>query len=198
MASCHGYYITKDNLKVIGQYSLNRTFYNESFEYCLKNLISLPRCVWTFKKHIGNMIFPMPENLPFEDVWFSLIIKKYARKIFYVNKKLYYYRQHSNQVYGGILNFDKEIITFRAKRMLKFIDVVEKDQTKRRISRIKNEDFFDDIRCFYRLLAGEKLKLWDIMISDIPVRLKLQLLVYRKFSFFAPLIIRFKWLLDRV
>lgn len=196
--SCHNYYITKGDLKVIGEYSPNKAFFNESFNYCVKNLISLPRCVWSFMRHIGDMIFPIPENFPFEDVWFSLIIKKYAgANINRIDKPLYYYRQHNNQVYGGILNFDEEILTFRAKGMLKLIDIIEQEQTKRLTSETKEKDFFKDIRSFYRLLARGKLKLCDIMTSDIPVKLKLKLLVYKKFNLLAPSIIKLKWLLDR-
>jgi len=197
-ASCHNCYITRGNLKVIGEYSPNKAFFSKSFDYCMKNLISLPRFVWSFKRHIGDMIFPMPESLPFEDVWFTLVIKKYAEaNISRIDKPLYYYRQHNNQTYGGILNFEDQIISFRAKRMLSLIDVIEKEQTKRLISGIKDEDFFKDIQSFYRLLAREKLKLWDIMKTDIPVELKLKLLVYKKFNFLAPSIMKLKWLLDR-
>jgi glycosyltransferase involved in cell wall biosynthesis len=197
--SCHNYYITKGNLKIIAEYSPRKAFFNESFNYCVKNLVSLPRCVWSFKRHIGNMIFPMPEDLPFEDVWFSLIIKKYAgSNIKRVDKPLYYYRQHDNQVYGGILNFDKEVITFRAKRMLKLIEVIKHEQTKRLISGIKDKDFFKDIGSFYRLLAEEKLKLWYIITSGIPFKLKLKLLVYKKLTLLAPLIVRSKWQLDKI
>ena len=90
-ASCHDYYITNSNLKIFAKYSMNKAFFNESFEHCMRYLISLPRCVWSFKRHIGDMIFPMPDNLPFEDVWFSLIIKKYAgTNIHHISQPLYY------------------------------------------------------------------------------------------------------------
>lgn len=198
-ATCHGYYVTGSDLTVLAQYSLNRTFLARSFDYCAKHLISLPRCVWTFTRRIGDVIFPMPEDLPFEDVWFSLVIKKYAGpSIKPINVPLYYYRQHRNQVYGGILNFDKNNLIFRAKRMLRFIDVIEHEPTERLVRGLEGNDFFRDIGCFYRLLADEQVRLWDILRADISIRLRSKLLVYRKLGFLAPAIVRLKWRLDRL
>jgi glycosyltransferase involved in cell wall biosynthesis len=197
-ASCHDYYIAKSDLRVIGEYSMNKAFFRKSFDDCLKNLISLPRCIWLFKRHIGNMIFPMPDNLPFEDVWFSLIIKKYAGpNIYHVPQPLYYYRQHKNQTFGGVLNFNKQIVIFRANRMLKFIEAIEQDPTKRLTSGIKDPDFFEDITSFYLLLAQERLRLQDIIRQVIPRELKLKLLIYRKLSFLTMSLLKLKWLLDR-
>jgi len=197
-ASCHDYYIAKSNLRVVSEYSMNRTFFSESFDYCLKNLISLPRCVWLFKRHIADMIFPMPDNLPFEDVWFSLIIKKYAdANIRHIAKPLYYYRQHNNQAFGGVLNFNKQTVIFRAKRMQKLIQAIEQDPTKRLTAGIEEQDFFSDISCYYTLLARDRLGLRDIIGPAIPTGLKFKLLVYKKFSFFAPSLLKLKWLLDR-
>ena len=196
-ALCHDGYVTTNKLRIIGNYSVNKSILIKDFSYCLKYLKSLPRWTWSFKRSIGDRIFPMPTELPFEDVWFSLMIKKYAKRICCINDKLYYYRQQDNQVYGGILNFSEHILTFRAKRMLKLIDVIKEEKTRRLISGIEDQDFFEDISSFYRLLAREKLRLWDIMTPALPVRLKLKLLVYRKFNFIAPSLIKMKWLLDR-
>ena len=197
-AGCHDYYIANTNLKVIGEYSMNKAYFRKSFDDCLKNLISLPRCVWLFKRHIGDTIFPMPDNLPFEDVWFSLIIKKYAGpNIYHVPQPLYYYRQHKNQTFGGVLNFDKQTVIYRANRMLKLIKAIEQDPTKRLTCEIKDPDFFKQITSFYLLLAQEKLRLQDIIRAKIATQLKLKLLIYRKLSFLTMSLLKLKWLLDR-
>jgi len=195
---CHDSYITTSHLRILGNYSIDKSILDKDFLYCLKYLKSLPRCTWSFIRDIGDKIFPMPTSLPFEDVWFSLIIKKYARRIYCVNEKLYYYRQHNKQVFGGILNFDSEVVSFRAERMLNVIDVIEHERTKRLISRINDEDFFNEIRHFYGLLAQKKLNFGEIVRSDVPLEFKLKLLVYKKLSFFAPRIVRLKWFFDKI
>ncbi len=197
-ASCHDCYIARSNLKIVGEYSMNKAYFSKSFEYCLKNLISLPRWTWSFKRNIGNIIFPMPEDLPFEDVWFSLIIKKFAKdNIRHIAKPLYYYRQHSKQVFGGILNFNPEIVSFRAQRILKLIDVIKHEQSKRLISGINGTDFFDEIRRFYELSAKETIGLWEIITLDMVPELKAKLLLYKKMRLIVPLIVRLKWFLDK-
>jgi len=196
--SCHDCYIAERNLRVVSEYSMNRAFFSRSFDYCMKNLISLPRGVWLFKRPIGDMIFPMPDNLPFEDVWFSLIIKKYAGvNIRHIGKPLYYYRQHNDQVFGGVLNFESDIVLFRARRMLQLIDVIKHEQTKRLVSGKDDENIFGHIRCFYELLAKETLSLGEIITSCTPLEFKAKLLLYRKLSFLAPLIVRLKWSFDK-
>ena len=197
-AVCHDGYVTTSDLQIIGNYSIDQSILHKDFAHCLKYLKSLPKWAWSFTREIGDKIFPMPEDLPFEDIWFSLVIKRYADKIDYVNKPLYYYRQHNNQTYGGILNFDSEVVSFRARRMLKLIDVIEHEQTKRLIRGLESDYFFRDIRSFYRLLADGQLKLWDILNADIPIKLRSKLFVYRKLGFLAPAIVRFKWRLDRL
>ena len=196
-AFCHDSYITASNLRILGNYSVDKSILIKDFSYCLKYLKSLPRSIWSFTRDIGDKVFPIPRSLPFEDVWFSLIIKKYAERIYYVNENLYYYRQHNNQVFGGILNFDSEIVSFRAKRMLKLIDVIAHEQPERLLSGINDVDFFHTIRRFYRLSAQRKVSLGEIVKLDAPLEFRLKLFLYKKLSFLAPQIIRLKWFLDK-
>jgi glycosyltransferase involved in cell wall biosynthesis len=196
-ALCHDSYVTTSTLRIIGNYSVDKSILIKDFSYCLKYLKSLPRWTWSFTRNIGDRIFPMPTELPFEDVWFSLMIKRYAKRICYINDKLYYYRQHDNQVFGGILNFDSEVVSFRAKRMLKFIDVIVNEQTELLVPGTNGADFFDVMRHFYELLARQTVNFVDIFKSEMPLEFRLKLIIYRKFSFLAPLMIRLKWFLDK-
>lgn len=194
-ATCHNAYITDRNLRIIGNYSVNKSIIGKNFIYCLKYLKSLPRWNWLFNRSLGNKIFPIPESLPFEDVWFSLIIKRYAKKISYVNESLYFYRQHQNQTYGGILNFDKKIVQFRARRILKLIEVF-KQESERVGYDFRTDDLLDDVKKFNELLALDTLSWRDIMVSDMCIKLKFKALIYRKMYFIAPFVLRFKWWFD--
>jgi glycosyltransferase involved in cell wall biosynthesis len=195
-ALCHNSYVTASDLTILGSYSVDKSILIKDFSYCLKNLKSLPRWTWSFTRSIGDRIFPMPTELPFEDVWFSLMIKKYAKRICHINDKLYYYRQHDNQAYGGVLNFSEQIVNFRARRMLKLIDVIKEEKTRQLMSGISDADFFDGIKNFYGLLARQTLNFIDIFKYEMPLEFRLKLIIYKKLSFLAPLIIRLKWFLD--
>ncbi len=195
---CHDMYITNEILTVIGTYSLDPTFFQNDFDYCLRRLKGVPRCSWTFSRNLGNKIFPMPAGLPFEDTWFSLIIKKHSRNICHLNEKLYYYRQHNNQAYGGILNFKKDTIVFRAKRNLELIKTMKNEPSNRLVSSTDNEDIFRESELFNTLLAKDDLRITDIIKADLPLSFKLKLMIYRKLGFIASLAVRLKWKIDRL
>lgn len=196
-ALCHDSYVTTSKLRITGSYSVDKSILIKDFSYCLKYLKSLPRWTWSFTRSIGDRIFPMPTELPFEDVWFSLMIKKFARRIRYINDELYYYRQHDNQVFGGILNFNSEVVSFRAKRMLKFIDVIVNEQTELLVPGTNDAGFFDGVMHFYELMARQTVNFIDIFKSEMPMELRLKLIIYKKLSFLAPLMIKLKWFLDK-
>ena len=197
-ATCHDAYVIKSNLQVIGNYSVDKCFLDKDFVYCLKNLKGIPKWAWSFTRNIGDKIFPMPEALPFEDVWFSLIIKKYAKQILHIDRRLYHYRQHNDQTYGGILSFDPEVLAFRAERMLKLIKVIKHEQTKRLVRDITDVGFFKCIQIFYTLLAEETVEFRDIITSGISRELKLKLIIFKKLNCLAPSVTRFKWWIDRI
>ena len=88
----------------------------------LSNIVSIPKWSWSFNRRLGDILFPMPETLPFEDVWISFLIKKNANKIYSIKEPVYLYRQHSGQTFGGIINYSKDIVIFRAKRLLRLIN----------------------------------------------------------------------------
>lgn len=196
-ASCHDAYITDSSLHTIGNYSVNRAFLTKEFQFCLKYLLSLPKWTWSFGRGIGDKIFPMPENLPFEDVWFSLIIKRYARKIVHIDEGLYYYRQHDRQTYGGILNFDNGIIEYRAQRMLNLIRELKDNWERFDFALdIGLDDFFFSIEEYYKSLSGKK-GVMDVFGSKMPVSMKLKFILLKKFNYALPLLTRLKWLYDR-
>lgn len=197
-ATCHDFYITTNDLKIIGHYSVNKTFLQKDFIYCLKYLKGVPRCVWSFTRKIGDRIFPIPEELPFEDVWFSLVIKKYAPNISYINRKLYHYRQHGNQTFGGVLNFDDKIVAFRARRMLKMAEVICSNSTNQLMHEQADNNIFKDAVCYFEFLARDNIELHDVLISDIPLEFKLKLLIYKKLKFLAMPIMKIKWMYDKL
>lgn len=192
---CHDGYVTTDNLRIIGNYSVNKSFLNKDFSCCLKYLKSLPRWTWSFTRSIGDRIFPIPTELPFEDVWFSLIIKRYAKKISHVNESLYFYRQHQNQTYGGIMNFEKEIVRFRARRMLKLIEVFKKESERMGYD-FRVDNLLDDIRKFNEMLTLDSLSWRDILVSGICIKLKIKAIIFRKIYYIGPFLLRFKWWFD--
>lgn len=104
----HDSHIVDKDLTIISYYKLLNKFYNSNFNSVIKNCISPPRWVWSFPYEIGNKIFPIPNELPFEDFWFSLVLSSQTNtKKIYIPESLYLYRQHDTQEFGGDFKFHK-------------------------------------------------------------------------------------------
>ena len=71
-AHCHAALIVDENLKKLAKYHANPKLITSSFEEVASNLISLPKWSWSFKREIVEKIFPLPSELPFEDVWMAI------------------------------------------------------------------------------------------------------------------------------
>jgi glycosyltransferase involved in cell wall biosynthesis len=52
-----------------------------------------------FNRELAEKIYPLPVELPYEDLWFSFIAVLHG-KIGYLHEPLTYYRQHSSNSYG--------------------------------------------------------------------------------------------------
>ena len=191
-AHCHDMLIVSHTLEPMGVYNVNPAILDSTYEDVVKNLISIPKAKWSFKRTIADKIFPMPENLPFEDVWISLHVKKYAESIYHIKKPIYLYRQHENQVFGGILNYAPDRVVFRANRLIKLIDIIENEQ-KYLISGI-NEPFAK--MKLYLALQVEQGSIPEIIGTPIDLKNKIRLLLILHFPNLATFATKVKWKLD--
>ncbi len=187
---CHDYNIVDNSLKYLSKYSMSKNFFNATYNEVLVNVISLPRAVWSFSRKIADLIFPLPVDLPYEDVWFSFIIKKHVKEIKYINKALYNYRQHENQTFGGVLNYSTDKVRFRANRLVTFLSVVKEDC---RIMENINPTIFDNAIQYQTILGIEKLKWRYILFSKLTFSSKIKLIIFRKFNKLTPILKKIQW-----
>lgn len=196
-ASCHDASVVDRSLKKIASYTVNKNILSNNFEETLIQLASIPRWSWSFKRELGDKIFPLPEELPFEDVWFTVVIKKYAKNIKYIPQKLYLYRQNSNQTYGGIFNFSDEIIMFRANRTMKLIKVLEEVSSERFNFHI-DKNYFSVLKKYLNILCSEYTSILDIIKCRMSLKLKVKAVILKKAKFVAPFALKLKWFVDRL
>ncbi len=192
-AHCHSIYITDERLQRLSTYNSNPLILSQSYEFALSNLLSIPKCSWSFKRSLAEKIFPLPDSLPFEDVWISLLIKKNASSIRNINQPLYLYRQHSNQTFGGIINYSSDKVIFRAKRLLRLVDVLEIEP---RATEGFEKDIFDNTRVYNTLMSKEKLFIWDVLKCQLRFVAKVKIILIKKFPILAKYITVLKWKLD--
>ncbi|MEQ9287568.1 MAG: glycosyltransferase family A protein [Cyclobacteriaceae bacterium] len=191
-AHCHDAFVVTEGLRSIGRYNVNPDILNREYSYVLQNIVAIPRWSWSMKREIANRVFPIPEELPFEDVWFSLVIKLNARNILHIKKPCYLYRQHSNQTYGGVLNYSKKALNFRANRLLVLIEAFENHQDK---LNIKSNDNFVYIKSYYSLLKSN-FDLFDMVTSPLSFKHKVRVILISFFPRLAKVATIAKWKLD--
>ena len=192
-AHCHNAFITNDNLNVIAKYSINPRLLSNNYNIVASELLSFPKWAWSFNRKIASNIFPMPENLPFEDIWINLIIKKHCKEIFYIKSPIYMYRQHDTQTFGGILNFDKQKVIFRANRMLKLINIIKLEP---RIQDNLEKDIFRNIENYWKLMSLEELSYFNILKTKQKFIEKLKIILMKKIPFLPRYALYFKWRFD--
>lgn len=193
-AHCHSAFITDNKLNVQAVYNINPLLISKNYEFVLSNLVSFPKWSWSFSRKIAEKIFPMPEELPFEDVWIALTTKKYSQNIYVIKKPMYIYRQHDNQTFGGIINYNPDRVVFRAKRLLKLMDVLENEP---RVIEGFKKDIFDTARVYNKLMSQEKISVFDVLKSELKLVARLKIILIKKFPILAKYMTILKWKLDQ-
>jgi glycosyltransferase involved in cell wall biosynthesis len=195
-AECHDMLLTDEGLRPIGGYTVNPEALAGDRTWVIENLVSLPRCSWTFGRALANHIFPMPEDLPFEDVWFSIIIKRFASAIRHRSGLCYQYRQHSGQTFGGILNHAPEKVSFRAERMLRLISVISRESARLAPGSLPFDTSFSSQRRYWELLHQPSTPTWSILSSGLPMSAKMKLLLFKRACWVIPSALRLKYYID--
>ena len=191
-AHCHNAIIGDRNLKKMHSYTFNPTILNKNYEYIVNNMISSPRWTWSFKRKIGNIIFPIPSNLFAEDFWFTFIIKLNSNSILHLNKELYIYRQHGENEWGGVVNFSKEVVIQRSKWLLNEINQLRKHRDILKL----NHNSISEATIFHSSVL-KNINLHKILFLKIKIIFKLKLILITYMPILSSFIIRAKWLIDK-
>ena len=192
-AHCHNAFVTDKELNVLATYNINPLFISKDYEFILKFLISYPKWSWSFSREIAKKIFPMPTNLPFEDVWIALMIKKFSKKIYVINHPLYFYRQHDKQTFGGIMNYKSDVVVFRSKRILKLIEVLKEQNV---IINDGNKSIFNNMINYYETLSKDNISILEILNSNNSLASKIKIILIKKVPYIVKYLTILKWKLD--
>ncbi|MDH4944066.1 glycosyltransferase family 2 protein [Sulfurimonas sp. C5] len=193
-AHCHSSYITDNKLNIQSTYEYNPLILTKDYEFVLSNLISLPKVSWSFKREVADKIFPMPESLPFEDVWISMLVKKFSKNIYAMQNPYYLYRQHDKQTFGGIINYNVEKVIFRANRLLKLMDILENET---RIMEGFEKDIFYSSRIYNEFMKERQFSWISLAKSQLRLLAKMKIILIKKFPLTATYITKLKWRIDK-
>lgn len=172
-----------------------------SYDYLSKN-ISFPKWCWILNADIAKKIFPIPSQLPYEDLWISMIVKIHALEVRTNSFPYYYYIQHDKQTYGGILNFDVKKLKFRANRNIIFLNAMFSNNEM--INRLGFDNSLSLRKCmqkkynFYYLLSEFNYKMTDLLMTKLFFTDRVKLFIYKFSSNHSiNLLNRFYWAILR-
>jgi glycosyltransferase involved in cell wall biosynthesis len=187
--------IVDENKFQLGNYMVNKSFLKENKTAVVSSLISLPRWSFSFSRAIADQIFPIPNEMVYEDVWMSAIVKIRALSIKLINKTdVYLYRQHSSQAFGGIMSANHRIFKQRAGTLLTMIDYMSQPDI-RKTQDWENADF-SKVRRYYEYLLRPNF--WALLTDHEVNRLsKIKLILHSYIPLLVPVALRCKWTIDR-
>jgi len=185
----HDSTLTDEKLVPLAHFASNPAIVNATFEETIKKILSPPSGMWCLPRMIAAKIFPMPEKIPYEDVWFAFVIKKYARRIVHIPRSHYLYRQHGNQTFGGVLNFSEKFVRFRANRLRLLLPIIKDSEIGKGLPEI----VFDSNTIFFSYIADEKWRLKVFIKLNASFTLKLRFIMILFFPRFSERLIAFIW-----
>jgi glycosyltransferase involved in cell wall biosynthesis len=194
-AHCHDAIIADSNLNHITKYSVNFLILKRNYSYVASKLLALPKWAWSFDRKLAEKIFPIPKNLPFEDTWINLIIKKFSKNIYHISKPIYQYRQHKSQTFGGILNYNEEIVILRAKKTLKVLTILNNEP---KIMNGLKKNIFENVENFFQIMSQNKLTYLSIFLAKQNLIDKLKIIIIKKIPGITKHALYFKWKLDEI
>lgn len=189
----HDLEITDELLNQYDRYTFNHNIFRFSVEEVFDKIISVPSGCWSFKRNIAEQIFPIPLSLPFEDFWFSYQIRKNSKSNYSINDKVYLYRQHGDQTYGGIFNLEVSQLIRRADRILNMINEVN-SLIKKGIIHEKEISYGTH---YFEVLSTHKdyRKLFN---SKIEKNDKIKIFSMWRFPNFSIRIAKLKWFINNI
>lgn len=124
-----------------------------------------------FTRRLATKIFPIPVDLPNEDVWTSLHLKHFGSG-FHISSPLYYYRIHHNNSYGYHVSFD-----VKSKGFLERMKAFNLFLIKHRINLSREKVIYLENFEKARILA-EKRDLIRMIFLNLPLKDKILYIYY--------------------
>jgi len=117
-------FYSTDKIKLMPNAEINLVDHTD----LISSLTLLPKSSWVVPSNLIDEYLNIPEGVEFEDIWFSLIAYKRARKIKKIKWVWYMYRQHENQVYGSQALGGKDIVKFRFQRIVRSLEAISQER----------------------------------------------------------------------
>lgn len=176
------------------KYEIGKIFFELPLSDALIQMKSLPKASWAFTKEVYQKIFPIPSDLPYEDIWISMRLKTIMDnyRYFYIQSALYIYRQHCKQTFGGVLDYSKGRVVWRAKRNCVAVSsLIVNPLFMEYSSELKNAEKLQNFIAKQSIFPPHA-------ILKVPIRIALRFILLRYFLFLFPLFAKRKFKISKV
>ncbi|MGB5156417.1 glycosyltransferase family 2 protein [Desulfobacterium sp. N47] len=169
----HGLEMVDERLITIKRNYLNPKFATIAPVKAIVEMASVASGSWFIHRSIANKIFPIPLEVPYEDVWMSANIKNDAHRIGVLKEDLILYRQHNQSTFSVVdTSFAK--VKFRHKRNLQYLNYIVSEN----IFDLKENDYEKlrkKIEQHEAIIACNNYK--EVVFADLPWRMKSRIIL---------------------
>lgn len=143
-------------------------------EALTKYSYAVPSGLWFFEKKAHGKAWPIPDHVPYEDVWISICFVSRGT-VGYLEERLYLYRQHENQTYGQAADTSLKTYKYRMARLGKSFASVLGDEELRGHMKYETKQFCREQIVFGELLSGTSRSPIRLARADLPLKRKISI-----------------------
>jgi len=168
----HDMLVVSEDLSPMTTLKFGNRFIEGTLDQIIGKEANIASGAWFFNKSASELAWPLPDSLPYEDVWIAVCFKAQAQTG-YLAEKLYKYRQHSNQTFGRLNDFSWSTFVYRIHRnalvMKYLLDCTEiiKALNKETLRVLINQTGFDN------LLSQNQSNFSQLAVSGLSIKRKI-------------------------
>lgn len=142
---------------------------------------AVPSGLWFFEKETFSKAWPIPDHVPYEDVWLAVCFRSEGR-VTYLPERLYLYRQHENQTYGRSSDVSLKTYKFRMARLGKSFESIVTDEEFSSKLAPKTVAFCKQQIQFAEILCSKSRSPLKVMLATLPFKRRISIAV----AWYAP------------
>lgn len=166
----HDMILVKEDLSPIRSFKMGKKFAEISIDKLVAKSMSIPSGAWFFHQSISELVWPIPEDIPYEDKWLTICFKV-QEQIYYLSEALYKYRQHDAQTFGRLDDISWYRVMYRFRRDVRVIEHLLNSEIRQQLSE-QTVDLLLDKLNFYQLLERSKSTFSELVTSDLSIKRK--------------------------
>jgi len=168
----HDMLVVSEDLSPMTTLKFGNRFIEGTLDQIIGKEANIASGAWFFNKSASDLAWPLPNSLPYEDVWIAVCFKAQAQTG-YLAEKLYKYRQHSNQTFGRLDDFSWPTFVYRLHRQVLVLEhLLDRPEILKYLSKDTFSALTDQSR-FAHMLSQDKPDISQLAVSGLSIKRKI-------------------------